>query len=92
MVEDKVATRIAYTILVVWTASIVLDAAWKEYAPPATIHALMMAVAGWAFGQRYLMRARGEAQRAAVEETVPPATPKPAALPSTPETHAHPGQ
>ena len=89
--EDKVATRIAYVIVVVWTASIVLDAAWKEYAPPATIHALMMAVAGWAFGQRYLMRARTEAAaraEAALQPEPQPTAEVPAVVPppTAPET------
>lgn len=54
MQTDRVATGIALLITTVWTLSIILDATWRAYDPPATIHALMMAVAGWAFGHRYL--------------------------------------
>jgi hypothetical protein len=52
--NDRIATIIALVITIVWTLSLVLDAVWSKYDPPGTVHALMMAVAGWAFGQRYL--------------------------------------
>jgi hypothetical protein len=54
--NDRIATAIAIVITIVWTLSLVLDAVWAKYDPPGTVHALMMAVAGWAFGQRYLTR------------------------------------
>ena len=57
--NDRLATAIAITITVVWLASVVLDAVWPKYDPPTSIHPLMMAVAGWAFGQRYLRRKEG---------------------------------
>lgn len=58
MSSERTATVIAGVIVVLWVASFILDATSRSYDPPASIHALMMAVAGWAFGQRYLERNR----------------------------------
>jgi hypothetical protein len=61
--DEKVATYIALAITVVWVLSVALDAVWPPYDPPATVHALMMAVAGWAFGQQYIGNRRIKAER-----------------------------
>lgn len=53
---DRAAVVIALVVTAVWVASCVADAVVAAYDPPATVHALMMAVAGWAFGQRYFGR------------------------------------
>lgn len=60
MGDERVATIIAGIITVVWVASVSLDAVWKQYDPPSTIHALMMAVVGWAFGSRYKQYVKGK--------------------------------
>lgn len=57
--DQKAPTIIAGIITAVWFGSMVLDATWAAYDPPGSIHALMMAVAGWAFGERYLRRKNG---------------------------------
>lgn len=53
---ERLTGAIAVTITVAWFGSLVLDAAWPAYSPPATLHALMMLVAGWAFGERIVRR------------------------------------
>ena len=58
--DERVPTSIATVITVVWVLSLTLDATWGSYDPPPTIHALMMLVAGWAFGERYLRRRSDE--------------------------------
>jgi lipopolysaccharide export LptBFGC system permease protein LptF len=56
MDRDRIAAIIALVVLVAWVVSFILDAAWPAYDPPPTIHALMMLVAGWAFGERLLRK------------------------------------
>lgn len=41
---------LARVVTGVWVLSMMGDAAVQSYDPPATVHGLMMAVAGWAFG------------------------------------------
>lgn len=56
MHNANVATWIAEIITAVWVASLVADGIWPTYDPPVTIHALMMAAAGWAFAGGYIHR------------------------------------
>jgi hypothetical protein len=59
MDRERLALWIALIITVVWTASLVVDGFVESYDPPATVHALMMIVAGWAFGERLLGKRNG---------------------------------
>lgn len=56
MAGSQFATWMAGIITFVWVASLITDAAWPAYEPPVTIHALMMAAAGWAFAGGYIRR------------------------------------
>lgn len=47
---ERLPSAIGWTVTVAWAASFVLDAVLKNYEPPVTVHALMMLVAGAAFG------------------------------------------
>lgn len=48
--DKKVSNFIAYTVTVVWALSFIADIALgSKYDPPASIHAVMMVVAGAAF-------------------------------------------
>lgn len=47
---DKRATAVlAYVIIVSWAISFLVDIIVRDYDPPATVHALMMMVAGSVF-------------------------------------------
>lgn len=47
---------LGWVITGAWAASFVLDAVVKTYDPPWTIHALMMVVAGAAFGSTLIVK------------------------------------
>jgi hypothetical protein len=49
-VNRRLAAVIAVVITVVWTISFTADLLNPQYSPPPTVHALMMLVAGAAFG------------------------------------------
>jgi hypothetical protein len=50
MLDKRLLNVIGWTILIAWCISMVLDVALKNYSPPPTIHGLMMALVGTAFG------------------------------------------
>ena len=54
VISPRVTTAIAVTITVVWACSFVADIFIRDYDPSPFVHALMMAVAGTAFGHRFL--------------------------------------
>lgn len=54
--NDRLATAIGVMITVAWAVSFVLDAALPRYEPPQTVHALMLIVAGAAFGKNIIKR------------------------------------
>lgn len=60
MPSPRLANVIAVVITIAWFASVILDAAWPAYTPPFTVHALMAAVAGWAFSTGYIARHEGK--------------------------------
>lgn len=41
---------VAWLIVLVWAASVVLDASLRTYEVPATVHGLMLILAGFLFG------------------------------------------
>lgn len=45
-------STLAWGISGVWLSSFIVDIFVKEYDPPATVHGLMMLVAGAAFGKK----------------------------------------
>jgi hypothetical protein len=52
----KAPLRAFYLIALVWVVSITLEVVWPMYDAPATIHALMMLAASWAFGRGLVNR------------------------------------
>lgn len=48
--DKRIINAIAVTALVLWAISFVLDAVIRTYDPPASVHIIMMTVAGAAFG------------------------------------------
>lgn len=48
--DKRIINAIAITSLTLWAISFVLDAVIRTYDPPASIHIIMMTVAGAAFG------------------------------------------
>lgn len=48
--DKRIINAIAITALTLWSISFVLDAIIKTYDPPASVHIIMMTVAGAAFG------------------------------------------
>jgi hypothetical protein len=47
---------LGWVITSVWGLSFILDAAIKSYDPPPIVHALMMLVAGAAFGSTFIQK------------------------------------
>ena len=52
--NNRIATNLAIVITILWAISFIVDIVVKEYDPPATVHALMMIVAGAVFGEGFL--------------------------------------
>jgi hypothetical protein len=50
MTRDTLALVVASVITVAWVGSLITDAALPSYDPPASIHPLMLLVAGYLFG------------------------------------------
>jgi hypothetical protein len=59
--NNKVATRLAYVITAFWALSFLVDIIVKTYDPPASVHALMMIVAGAVFGEGLIKTRNGPA-------------------------------
>lgn len=57
--DKRLSAAIAIVITVVWAASFIVSVINPQYAPPPTLHALMMVVAGAAFGNAVLGRKNG---------------------------------
>lgn len=57
--NNKVATGLAIVITVVWAISFIVDVIVTAYDPPASVHALMMMVAGAVFGEGLLKTRKG---------------------------------
>lgn len=47
--DKRVSNAIAIVVTAVWTISFLADIALRKYDPPASVHAIMMIVAGAAF-------------------------------------------
>lgn len=60
--NNKVATGLAIVISVAWAVSFITDIIVKGYDPPASVHALMMMVAGAVFGEGLLKSRNGSPQ------------------------------
>lgn len=58
--NNKLATNLAYVITAAWGISFLVDIPVKSYDPPATIHALMMLVAGAVFGEGLIKNRNGK--------------------------------
>lgn len=57
--NNKVATVLAGVITTAWGVSFITDIVVKNYDPPASVHALMMMVAGAVFGEGLLKNRSG---------------------------------
>lgn len=53
---DRLRSAIGWTVTAAWAISFVLDAVLPHYEPPVSLHALMMLVAGAAFGGSMLKK------------------------------------
>ena len=53
---DLLRSVIGWTVTGAWATSFVLDAMFASYEPPVSLHALMMLVAGAAFGGSMLKK------------------------------------
>jgi biotin transporter BioY len=47
---DRLRLTLGWTVTALWVASLIADAALPEYDVPATLHGLMLMVAGALFG------------------------------------------
>lgn len=47
---------LGWIITIAWAASLIADAVLKDYDPPISIHAVMMLVAGAAFGGQFIKK------------------------------------
>lgn len=56
--DARFRRRFATLITAAWAVSFVLDAVVATYDPPAGMHTLMLAVAGWTFGRPVVEAAR----------------------------------
>lgn len=56
VLSRRFVERLAYIITGCWVISFGVDLVVKSYDPPATVHALMMAVAGTAFTSTLIQR------------------------------------
>lgn len=59
--NQKFVDALGWVITVMWAASMMLHAANIGYEPPASIHLLMMVVAGTAFGTSFVRTKDGDA-------------------------------
>ena len=59
LVSNKLSTGIAIVITAAWSISFLVDIIVTTYDPPATLHALMMVVAGAAFSGSIIRRHNG---------------------------------
>jgi lipopolysaccharide export LptBFGC system permease protein LptF len=50
LVDRRLTLALGWAILLMWVGSMILDAVSTTYEAPPTIHALMMLLAGAAFG------------------------------------------
>lgn len=58
--DKRLSAAIAIVITVAWATSFIVGITNPNYEPPATLHALMMIVAGAAFGNAVLGRKNGK--------------------------------
>lgn len=58
--DKRLPTIIAIVITTAWAVSFIIDIISPSYEPPATLHALMMIVAGAAFGATILPKRNGK--------------------------------
>lgn len=58
--QHRFVDVLGWLITFAWGISFVLDAAVKEYEPPVSVHALMMVVAGAAFGSSLIKKGEGQ--------------------------------
>lgn len=56
--DKRLSTAIAIVITVAWAVSFIIGALNPSYAPPPSLHPLMLIVAGAAFGNTVLNRKR----------------------------------
>lgn len=54
--DERLRSVIGWVVTGAWATSFVLDALLVRYEPPVSVHALMMIVAGAAFGSSMLRR------------------------------------
>lgn len=57
--DQQIATILAIVITVVWAISFIVDIIVLEYNPSASVHALMMIVAGAVFGEGLIKTRNG---------------------------------
>lgn len=54
--DKRITNGIAIIVTIIWATSFVLSAIVPDYSPPVSVHAVMMLVAGAAFGSSVLKR------------------------------------
>lgn len=57
--NNKVSTGLAIVITGAWAVSFIVDIVNKNYDPPASVHGLMMMVAGAVFGEGLIRTRNG---------------------------------
>lgn len=58
--NNRLATRLAYVITLAWAVSFLVDIFVISYEPPASVHPLMMLVAGAVFGEGLIKARNGK--------------------------------
>lgn len=66
--NNRIAFILAIVITAAWAISFIVDIVVKEYDPPASVHALMMIVAGAVFGEGLLKSGRNAVRSAKGKE------------------------
>lgn len=59
---DRLRLIVAWTIVIAWVLSLIVDAALPDYDTPATLNALALTVAGFLFGPTLLRPRNGGEQ------------------------------
>lgn len=62
--NNRIATWVAVIVTVAWAVSFVVDILVKDYDPSASVHALMMMVAGAVFGEGLIKTRSGNGKSA----------------------------
>lgn len=59
---NRLRLIVAWIVVIAWVSSVVLDAAVPTYEAPATVHGIMLIVAGYLFGPTIMGRKKDDEQ------------------------------